>query len=218
MSSFDLPTYQRRSLVTKNGIKHTQTKSKSLNKSVLLMNLALLWPNPKHYVGALMCMELILLWRGELRSTYMTTYKKQIIDLKLITSSGSFSFSNVTHRLTRPPRQSWVPSRPAVEHRTYDWLTKNWGGRNWCGDNWQTTDERTDEGASFRARPGGVGGNKSSFVARGCKYDDFVYHDNENEEQEEKPSENSISSWEIEVEWETSPSSLMDWRRPTTAM
>lgn len=30
-------------------------------------------------------------------------------------------------------------------------------------------------------------------AARGCKYDDFVYHDNENEEQEEKPSENTIS-------------------------
>ena len=97
--------------------------------------------------------------KGGLRSIYLTTYKRQIIDLKLTISTGSFSFSmlpktrrksHVTQRLTRPSSSTlsniWLGCRTTYVRQTDEQLTNNWGGRNWRGDNWQTTDERTDEG------------------------------------------------------------------------
>ena len=65
----------------------------------------------KSNVGALDVYGTDCIMKGGLRSIYLTTYKRQIIDLKLTISTGSFSFSmlpktrrksHVTQRLTRP--------------------------------------------------------------------------------------------------------------------
>ena len=108
-----------------------------------------------------MCMELIIIMKGGSwgRSICLTTYKRQIIDLKLTTSTGSFFFSTLpkTRRITSRHPTPHRPSsstlctissgcRTTYVQLTDEQLTNDWGGRNWRGDNWQTTDERTDEG------------------------------------------------------------------------
>ena len=71
-----------------------------------------------------MCVELIIITRG---TEVLTTYKGQMINLKLPISSGGSSprcFQNKTYNLTSPnaspvpPRQPCVPSRRAVEQLT----------------------------------------------------------------------------------------------------